>query len=43
MFLSLLQAAENNDFNIDQSTVVWVLIVVILVLLAVYIIQRIRP
>lgn len=43
MYLALLQTVEDDDgININEGTVVWILIVIVLVLLAVYIANRIR-
>ena len=42
-YLALLQTVEDDDgITINEGTVVWILIVIVLVLLAVYIANRIR-
>jgi hypothetical protein len=42
MTMYLLQAADNDGFTITGGEVLFVLVLVILLLLAIYLIQRIR-
>jgi hypothetical protein len=43
IYLALLQTVEDDDnFNISEGTVIWVLLVVLLVCLIVYVVNRIR-
>lgn len=38
----LLQAADDNDIDINESTVVWVLLIILIVVVIVYIVDRMR-
>jgi hypothetical protein len=43
MYLALLQTVEDDDgFNVNEGTVVWVLLVVLLIVVIVYFANRIR-
>jgi Flp pilus assembly pilin Flp len=43
MYLALLQTVEDDDgITINEGTVIWVLLVVLLVCLIVYVVNRIR-
>ena len=42
LYLALQEAVDDDDFDINESTVVWVLLVVLLVCLIVYVVNRIR-
>jgi hypothetical protein len=42
LYLALQEAADDDDFDINESTIVWILLVVLLVCLIVYVVNRIR-
>jgi hypothetical protein len=42
LYLALQETVDDDDFDINESTIVWVLLVVLLVVLIVYVVNRIR-
>jgi hypothetical protein len=42
LYLALQEVADDDDFDINESTIVWILLVVLLVCLIVYVVNRIR-
>jgi hypothetical protein len=42
LYLALQEAVDDDDFDINESTIVWILLVVLLVCLIVYVVNRIR-